>query len=165
MAGVVENFLEIVNRHGSYARFHREDWTVKCPCRTPEGYRDPEWHLLNPNAPVCNEQGMLSGPTTSMWVKCWVQPIQSTRATRLSAEYIGMLVGEFQSDDHLGIFPVYWNGTRLEFREWSQHGEDFIEYNGRRFMVVNANLFADPLDGNPEHHWEVGLRLMELSDA
>ena len=157
---VVANFISLVSRKGSLVIFHREDWEVPCPCRTPEGYRDPEWHAANPSAPQCNEQGMLSGDTTNISVKAFVQPIQSTRATRLSSEYFIQLWGEVQADDHLGIFPVNWQGQRLEFREWSQAGEDYIEYNGRKFLVVNANMIPDPSDGNPEHHWEVGLRLI-----
>lgn len=159
----VDNFNSLVQRKGNPAIYHREDYTVACPCRTPEGYRDPEFHAANPELPVCNEQGLLSGPSTHLAIKGFVQPIQSTRATRLSAEYIYTLVGEFQLDDHLGIFPVYYLGTRLEFRDWSQAGEDYVQYMGRRFIVVNANMIGDPADGNPEHHWEIGLRLHELA--
>lgn len=158
---VVDNFNRLVSRKGSIAVFHREDWSVPCPCRTPEGYRDPEWHLAYPDAPVCNEEGMLSGDTTSVATRAFIQPIQSTRATRLSSEYLDAVFGEIQADDHLGIFPVNWNGIRLEFRDWGVSGEDYVQYAGRRYTVVNANLIPDPSDGNPEHHWEVGLRLLE----
>jgi|SRR4029079_5516291 len=157
---VVANFNRLVEVKGSDAIFHREEWTVPCPCRTPEGFRDPQWHLDHPLDPVCNEEGMLSGNTTHVLTKAFVQPIQSTRATRLSTEFYQQMWGEVQADDHLGIFPCNWAGTRLEFREWSQNGEDWIGYHGRRYLVVNANLIPDPSDGNPEHHWEVGLRLV-----
>jgi hypothetical protein len=68
-----------------------------------------------------------------------------------------------EADDHLGIFPITWGGTFLNFSDWSQSGDDFIEYDGRRYFVVNANKIPDPGDGNPDHHWEVGLRLIEDS--
>jgi len=48
----------------------------------------------------------------------------------------------------------------LNFRNWSQSGEDYLEYDGQRFLVVNANKIPDPSDGNPAHHWEAGLRLI-----
>lgn len=118
------------------------------------------------NSPlICDESGMLPGAQTIMGVKAFVQPIQSTRATRLSAEYMARMFGEIQADDHLGIFPEAWNGTSLDFFNWSQTGQDFIEYDNRRFMVVNANLIPDPDGGNPRHHWEVGLRAIGVREG
>src|SRR5215218_8156641 len=135
--GTVATFNSIITQRGTTVLFHREDWTVPCPCRTPEGYRDPEWHMQNPLAPICNAEGFLSGPTVTMPVKAWVQPIQSSRATRLSTEYLeSMFPGEIQADDHLGIFPVNFSSTRLEFRDWSQDGDDYIQFFGRKFIVV-----------------------------
>lgn len=158
----IASFLTLVNAHGSSVVFHRDDSTTLCPCLTPEEARDPEWHAAHPLEPVCNEAGRLpnSSEITNITVKAFVQPIQSTRATRLQTEFIDRTFSEIHSDDHLGIFPVVWLGKRLEFQDWSQRGEDYITYNGQRFMCVNANLIPDPDDGNPEHHWEVGLRLI-----
>ena len=31
------------------------------------------------------------------------------------------------------------------------------------YIVVNANMIPDPSDGNPEHHWEIGFRLITRS--
>jgi hypothetical protein len=103
---------------------------------------------------------MLSTGAVDIVVKAFVQPIQSTRATRLSTEYLQEVFGNIEADDHLGIFPFTWGGVTLDFDEWSQSGEDFIEYNVHRFFCVNANLIPDPGDGNPAHHWEVGLRMI-----
>ena len=127
--------------------------------------RDPEWHLTHPAPPVCNEDGMLSDPSTEIDViiKGFVQPIQSTRATRLAEERGLIPAGEIQMDDHLAILPYDWNGVTLSFRDWGRSGEDFLEYAGQRFTVVNSNLLPDPADGNPYHHWELGLRL--INDA
>jgi hypothetical protein len=159
---LIAQFLDLLNTHGSSVVFHRDDSTTPCPCRTPEGFRDPEWHDANPAAPVCNERGMLPNGTIHLTVKAFVQPIQSTRATRLQTEYVVAMFGEIQADDHLGILPESWQGTKLEFWNWSQAGEDYLIYNTRKFNVVNANLIPDPSDGNPRHHWEVGLRLITL---
>ena len=159
---LVQQFLDIVAAHGSEVIFHRDDSMVPCPCRTPEGFRDPEWHVENPGEPFCNRAGMLTQPgsTTEILVKGFVQPIQSTRATRLSDEVIETIFGEIQQDDHLAILPVAWGGTYLNLYDWGSAVEDWIGYNGRRFQVINANLIPDPSDGNPEHHWEAGLRLV-----
>lgn len=156
----IPNFKQLLTRKGSDARYKRDDSTVPCPCRTPEGFRDPEWHISHPSDPVCNEAGFLPGVTTDVIVKAFVQPIQSTRATRLADERQIIPASEIQADDHLGIFPCDWNGTTLEFRDWGRSGEDFIEYAGQRFTVVNSNLIPDPDDGNPFHHWELGMRLI-----
>jgi hypothetical protein len=152
----------LVNTHGSSTRYRRVDSLTPCPCRTPEGFRDPEWHLLNPLEPLCDENGMLPDPdaTVDITVKAFVQPVQARGVTRLTIEYIEQMFGTVQADDHLGIFPCSWSGFDLNFYNWSQSGEDFVEYNSRRFNVVNANLIPDPADGNPYHHWEIGLRLM-----
>jgi len=154
----------LLSVHGSDARYHRAVSTVACPCRTPEGFRDPEWHLAAPpGTPVCDEDATLpdSGELVDVIVKAFIQPIQSTRATRLSEEYITQMFGTILADDHLGIFPVRWNSVKLDFLDWPQSGSAYVEYFGRKFLVVNANLIPDPSDGNPEHHWELGLRLID----
>jgi hypothetical protein len=71
------------------------------------------------------------------------------------------MFGQVQTDDHVGIFPTTWAGNTLNFRDWSQTGAEYVVYDTRKFMVVNANLIPDPSDGNPYHHWEVALRLLE----
>jgi hypothetical protein len=70
------------------------------------------------------------------------------------------MFGEVQADDHVGILPVEWNGNQLNFYDWGESGEDWIKYNDRYFQPVSVNLIPDPDDGNPRHHWEVGLRLI-----
>jgi len=115
---------------------------------------------------MCDERGFLTdaNSTTDITIKGFMQPIQSTRATRLSTEQLlQMFLGEIQADDHLGIFPCTWQGQAINFRDWGRAGEDYLVYNGSRFTVVNANLLPDPDDGNPAHHWEVGARL--ISDS
>lgn len=156
-----DDFIALLNSHGSLVQFHRGDSLIPCPCRTPEGFRDPEWHLANPGAPVCDENGMLPDPanTTDLTVRAFVQPSQSTRATRLSPEYVQQLFGEIQEGDHIGLFPESWEGKSLNFYDWGQSGEDWVKYNNRFYNVVAANLFAAPDTGDPRHHWEVGLRL------
>lgn len=164
MAGTVAEFVALLTEHGSSVQFHRVTVSgmVECPCRTPEGFRDLEWHDAHPLEPVCNERGLLPAPggITDLTVKGFVQPIQSTRATRLSTEYLQEVFGTIEADDHLGIFPESWASVPLNFYDWSQSGDEYIVYNGRKFMVVNANLIPDPADGNPRHHWECGLRLI-----
>jgi hypothetical protein len=156
----VGQFLSLLATNGSNVRYRRQDSTTPCPCRTPEGFRDPIWHLQNPAQPVCDVNGMLPGAITDITVKAFMQPIQSTRATRLSTEQLLQMFGEIQADDHLGIFPIQWSSTTLNFRNWGRAGEDFVEYDGQRFTVVNANKIPDPSDGNPDHHWEIGCRLI-----
>jgi len=124
----------------------------------PGPIKAPGAQLVLPS--ICNEAGEIPGNAVDVMVKAFVQPIQSTRATRLSTEYLQEVFGNIEADDHLGIFPVEWAGTTLSFDEWSQSGEDFIEYDGLRFFVVNSNMIPDPGDGNPRHHYELGLRLI-----
>ena len=157
----VPRFISLLSVHGSPAVFHREQGGTVCPCVSPEGYRSPQWHHANPAAPVCNEQGLLSPVVTNASVRAFVQPAQSAAVRRLTTEYVAELFGEIQSDDHLGIFPIEWSGQLLDFENWDQTGEDYIVYDGHRYLVVNANKIPDPADGNPDHHWEVGLRLMK----
>jgi hypothetical protein len=154
-------FLALLTANGSDIRYRRGDSLVPCPCRSPEGFRDPIWHLENPAAPICDENGMLSSPATTrdLIVKGFMQPIQSTRATRLTSEDLLIIFGEVQADDHLGIFPYQWAGVTLNFRDWSSSGEDYVEYAGQRFTIVNSNLIPDT-DGDPYHHWEVGARMI-----
>lgn len=261
---VVNQFIALLNAKGSPVRYRRNSAEARlCPCRTPEGFRDPRFHLelqrysatltvepgaINPGvvadyalaaadasgteafplipmdgvfgqvAPwrahitgitfpkrgnvdhynvyrgdnggtrayvgsilrtdasfidnlavggaalidpvICNEAGLIPVSPIDLQVKAFVQPIQSTRATRLNNEILTQLFGEVQADDHLGIFPCSWKNAALNFRDWSQSGDEFIEYDGQRFLVVNSNKIPDPSDGNPNHHWEVGLRLI-----
>jgi hypothetical protein len=161
--GNVTRFLNLLIVSGSDAVFHREEGGTPCPCQTPEGYRSPKWHIDHPLAEVCNEAGILPGTVTNIGVKAFVHPAQSAAVRRLTSEYINAMFGEVQGDDHIGIFPITWSGTTLDFLNWSQAGEDFVMYDSRRYLVVNANKIPDPADGNENHHWEVGLRLMKTA--
>lgn len=156
----VADFEELVLAHGQDLTFHREEGGTPCPCRTPEGFRDPAWHLANPGAPVCNQEGYLP-VVTSFGVKGFVQPVTSVKGVR--AEVIEAMFGEIQAGDHLGIFPLHWGGSQLNFENWSTSGEDYIqwttEFFTKRFFAVISNLISDPDDGVP-HHWECGLRLI-----
>lgn len=148
--------------HGSDVTYHRDDSATPCPCLTKQGNRDPVWHIQHPLAPVCNEAGMLPavGTTAEFSVKAFVQPIQSGAVRRLTSEQLLQMFGEIETDDHIGFFPVKWNGHLLNFYEWGQSTEDRITYNGRQYQSVAANLIPDPADGDPWHHWEIGLRLV-----
>lgn len=158
----IQDFIALVSQHGSDVLYHKDDSLVPCPCRTPEGFRDPIWHLQNPDEPVCNEAGMLpSSATENFMVKAFIQPVQSGAVRRLTTEQIIQFFGEVESDDHLGIFPTEWGTKTLNFYHWGAATEDWIEYNGRKYTAVSTNLIPDPDSGNPFHHWEVGLRLVE----
>jgi hypothetical protein len=141
---------------GSDVVYHREEGGTDCPCLTYEGFRDPAWHLANPGAPVCNEQGKLGSIVTHITVKAAVQPaLAGTR--RVTSRRVEALLGDVQHDDHLGIFPVTWGSATLRFDDWSEDGEDYILYDNRRFIPVGSDKVPD-IDGDPNHHWEVGLR-------
>lgn len=158
----VQQFIKLLDAHGSIVTYHRTPSMIVCPCVTPEGFRDPQWHEDHPDEPVCDEDGMLPDPDTEIHLttKAFCQPIQSTRATRLTTEMLQQMFGTIEADDHLGIFPVQWGGITLQFWDWSNSGDEYVIYNGRKFIVVNANLFPDPSDGNPYHHWEIGMRII-----
>lgn len=158
----VPQFLNLCRRHGSDVWFHRDEAATPCPCLTPEGFRDPIWHIQHPDEPECNEAGMLidDGSTTEILVKGFVQPVQSSAVRRLTSEALVSMFGEIQADDHVGIFPVEWAGEYLNFFGWGESGEDWLKYDDRNFQVVSVNLIPDPDDGNPRHHWELGLRLV-----
>jgi hypothetical protein len=110
---------------------------------------------------MCDPNGMLADPahTTDILVKAFVQPVAWVR-TRINIEVLQEMYGGLETDDHFGIFPYEWHNVILNFEDWGRSGEDFIEYNGRRFYVANSNLLPDPSDGNPNHHWEVALKLI-----
>lgn len=160
--GTKEEFMALLRTNGVPCRYRRADSVIPCPCQTPEGFRDPEWHDANPEAPLCDERGFLHDPsaTTDLIVKAFIEPSQTTRGTRLAPEYLAQMFGEFQEGDHIGIFPESWEGILLQFYDWSQSGEDFIQYNGRFYNVVASNLFMTPDTGEPRGHWECGLRLI-----
>jgi len=160
--GTVDDFIALAAARGSDVLYHRDDSFVNCPCLTPEGYRDPIWHIQNPSAPECNEAGMLpqGGTTSELTIKGWVQPVQAGAVRRLTTEQLFTLFGEIDTDDHLGIFPCSWGATLLNFYNWGPAQEDYVIYNTRKFQAVNANLIAAPDTGDPRHHWEVGLRLI-----
>jgi hypothetical protein len=146
---------------GSSVVFHREEGGIDCPCLTREGFRDPAWHDLNPAEPVCNEKGKIEVAVVSLVVRASIQPATIGQRGR-AAERVNQLLGTLERDDHFGIFPVSWAGVALDFREWSEAGEDFILYDDRRYIVVGADKVPD-VDGDPEHHWEVGLRLVKTA--
>lgn len=163
MGSAKVQFDALVNSRGSPAIYHRDESQIGCPCRTPEGFRDPEWHVDHPSAVVCNENGFLPGATTHFLLKAFIQPVETGRA-RFQAEVVVMFFGQIETDDHIGIFPISWGGQKLNFYDWGKATEDYIEYHNMRFTVVNVNLIPDPSDGDPEHHFEVALRRIPEGD-
>ena len=157
----IPRFHANLAQYGSDIVFHREEGGSPCPCRTVEGYRSPEWHYDNPSEPVCNEDGFLDPIVTNYLVKGHCQPVQAGAVRRLTTEVMHELWGEVQMDDHLGFFPCEWAGQTINFDGFSDSGSDYILYDNRRFTVVSVNKIPDPLDGDPNHHYEVGLRLIK----
>lgn len=157
----IPQLVAILETMGSDVTYHREEGGVACPCRSQEGFRDPAWHRLHPGDPVCNEQGFLVDATEYV-VKASVQPAQA--GYRRMEQRAEQLLGSVETDDKLGIFPCVWGAHTLNFDDWSDAGEDYILYDGERYTVVSADKVPD-VDGDPSHHWEVGLRLMRLSRA
>lgn len=160
MAVTVAKFTAMLEAHGSDCIYHREMPGTPCPCRTREGNRDPEWHIDNPAAEVCNEVGMIPA-VEQFGVKGAMQPVSAggVRRSRSSERYAGLFPGEIQADDHIGIFPVTWQGHTLQFEDFSDTGDSYVLYDGRRFVVIAADKLPD-LDGDPDHHWELGMRLV-----
>lgn len=156
----IAKFHAILEGMGSDVTFHREEGGIACPCRTPEGFRDPAWHRANPLAPICNEQGFINIVVTEALVKASVQPAVS--GIRRFNERANELLGEIERDDMLGIFPCEWDGTVIDFTDWSEAGEDYVLYDGHRYVAVSADKVPD-VDGDPDHHWEVGLRLVRTA--
>lgn len=159
MTRTLPAFTAMLNMMGSDVTYHREEGGVPCPCLTPEGFRDPAWHLANPLAPVCNEEGMLPGVIVNAVVKASVQPATIGLRGR-AAERIQQILGSIERDDHFGVFPCEWGGTTLDFTEFVNVESNFVIYDGRRFFVVAADKIPD-IDGDPNHHWELGLRLVK----
>ena len=160
MTVTTARFEGMLVQHGSDVIYHREHDGVPCPCRTREGNRDPLWHLAHPLEPVCNEVGMLP-LVTEFLVKGSIQPVSAggVRRSRTSELVSRLFPGDIQADDHIGILPVVWSGNQLEFDKFTDTGEDYLVYDNRRFLVVAHDKLPD-VDGDPNHHWELGLRLV-----
>lgn len=147
---------DLLERRGTNVLYHRELHTQECPCRTPEGFRDPAWHKAHPTAPECNSAGYLSDPVEAT-VKAFVQPVMAGRRS-IAMQSITEMFGQVQTDDHIGVFPVEWAGTQLEFDNWSQAGDEYIEYNTWRFVVVGWSAVPSPANAGIIHHYETALR-------
>lgn len=157
MTATIPQLVNMLTQMGSNVTFHREDGGSACPCRTDEGFRDPAFHRAYPGYPICNEQGFLA-IITEFTVKASVQP--ANWGYRRANQRVNDIFGEIQKDDKLGIFPCNWSGHVVDFRNWSDAGEDYILYDGQRYICVAADKVPD-IDGDPAHHWEVGLRLLK----
>src|SRR4029077_18763404 len=95
MTSTVAQVNALFQLHGSDVRFFRSDSKVVCPCATPEGDRDPSWHLQRPTAPVCDPSGPLPDPpaTVDVAIKGFVQPVTSARGAKLPPETIIEMFG------------------------------------------------------------------------
>jgi len=158
MAGTIDRFHQMLLTMGSDITYHREGGGEDCPCRTPEGFRDPAWHVQNPEEPVCNEQGLLNVVVTEFTFKGAIQGAH-TRYFR-QAMRVDELLGSVERGDKIGIFPCTWVGNTLDMEGWSDAGEDYLAYDGHRYLVVAADKMPD-VDGTTAHHWECGLRLIK----
>lgn len=120
----------------------------------------PAWHREHLLEPICNEQGFLATVITEYVVKASIQPPYNM--FRRTNERANELLGEVQRGDMLGIFPVNWGDHFIDFEGMSEAGEDYVLYDGKRYIVVAADKVPD-VDGDPNHHWELGLRLVKGS--
>lgn len=145
----------LFTRKGADVLVHRERHSVPCPCLTQEEFRDPIWHKDHPLEPVCNDRGFLADSIERI-VKGFVQPTFAMR--RIGNQVIEEAFGEVQIDDHIGMFPMIWNNAAVDFENFSQAGDEWIEYNNLRFMVVGWTRIPDPANPNNYDHWELALR-------
>lgn len=159
MTKTVARFHAALMRMGSDVVYHREDDGSPCPCRTPEGFRDPTWHIANSGEPVCNEQGFLT-EAVEFTIKGSIQP--AVTAYRRPSQRAIDLLGDVQTNDKIAVLPCTWNGRDVDLSDWSEAGEDYLLYDGTRYAIVSYDSLPD-VDGDPRHHWEAGLR--ELSAA
>lgn len=141
---------------GSDVVVHRETRGDACPCLTAEGFRDPAWHQVYTGYPVCNEEGLLA-VVSEVVVKGSVQPART--AYGRPSQRANDLLGLVQRDDKIGILPCTWDGVGVDLTRWSESGSEYLLYDGDRYTVVSADKVPD-VDGDPSHHWEVGLRLL-----
>lgn len=165
----IQSFISLTERKGSNALFHRDYSSIPCPCRTPEGYRDPAWHLANPDFPVCNMGGFLpanDNEIVNIAIKGFIQPLlgQGRRIQQTVGQFEEML-GNIEVSDHYCMFPVTWGGSLLDFSNWSRTGDEYIEYIGQyfthRFIITGATLIPDPATGEMGHHWECLAKIQE----
>lgn len=146
----------LFQQKGAPVLIHEEGDLIPCPCRTPEGFRDPAWHKANPEAPECNANGFLFDSVEYI-VKAFVQPASyGGRNMNLT-----QLFGEVQQDDHIGLFPLMAGNVALDFSNWVDTGADYVQFNGMRFVVVGWSIIPDPHDSSLNHHWEVALRRIQ----
>lgn len=113
-------FERLVQKKGADVHWHREIGGNICPCVTPEGFRDPEWHRQNPSAPVCNNDGRLvyteitrpAGWTTNTTLNTLLdsmiaaQNVGSTTSYPLSDPYIFAAGYELNIDLITGTWTV-----------------------------------------------------------
>lgn len=155
MQSTIDKFVATLQQMGSDITVHRESGGTDCPCRTIDGYRDPAYHVLNTDAEVCNENGVLAD-VAEFVVKGSCQPAV-TQYTRPSQRATDVL-GDAQRDDRIFILPIEWEGNVVDLYGWDDSGSDYLVYDGRRYSVVSADKLPD-VDGSP-HHWEAGARLL-----
>jgi len=153
-------FNKLLNRRGLDVTYHKDYGNVACPCISPEGYRNPEYHLKNPGQPVCNERGFFPD-VTEFKVKAFIMPIIGYRSVQIQLVYQNF--GNVDINDRIGIFPFEWNGYKLDFPNWDVHGGgDYILLpDGTKFTSINYRLVPDPHTGLLNHHYELQLRLID----
>jgi hypothetical protein len=147
----------LIERRGAPVLLHTEGDLVPCPCRTPEGYRDPVWHKAHPDEPICNEEGFLDDPI-ELNVKGFVQPaFYGGRNVPITQTF-----GEIRNDDHIVMFPMQTpSGVELDFTTWTDTGADYILFNDLKLIVIGWSKIPDPHDASKFHHWELLLRRIE----
>lgn len=153
------SITDLMNKKGTTIVWHREADLAPCPCLTPEGFRDPTWHAAHPQAIVCTDAGFLPDPFLVNF-KGFMQPISMGRTGRGSSvrQYVAEMFGDVRVDDYVGMFPYDWYGQILDFSDFSQKGDEWIEWNGWRFIIIAWPLIPDPFDTSKFHHWECLLR-------
>lgn len=152
----MNTFLNLINRRGVNVTYHKETDSLPCPCRTPEGYRDPEWHLNNPSSPECNNNGYLFN-SVEFITRAIIIPASSGGR---KARDLVQVFGEIKTDDQIGAFPLSSGSNKLDFNSFTMTGADYVVYHGHQFIVLGATLIPDPHDPSVIHHQECAMRRM-----
>ncbi|WP_429845341.1 hypothetical protein [Brevibacillus sp. FIR094] len=121
MNKVARNIMKQARKRGQFVKLISEARTVRCPCWSSE-FQQPDvtWHEQHTDAPICNDEGFLIAPPTSVDANVFILPYAATSRAELPiySHYIDKL-GPVKQDDHLLItadLPA--NTVRLE---WSGH--------------------------------------------
>lgn len=123
-----------INRYGQSATLHTSNLGTRCPCfDASTGYGDLHWHIKNPTAPECDEEGYIGSSNMDIPLKAFILPASDVSSKGVE-ELILSSIGQIRQDEY-----VYIGKSDTDIFNLKE--TDYLTYNNQKWKIKNPDVY------------------------